>query len=141
MDCSTPPWSGSTCGCCCPGRRPGVAPPPPPPCRWGRCAPPAVGDIWVRYLISLPASAFAAAALWFQGRRFAGSGYRRIARDCRWMGAAFAANGVVAGLIVPPARFGLAAILNYDWFLSIVGIPPQVFRAALAGILPVFRVR
>ena len=101
----------------------------------------AVGDIWVRYLIYLPASAFAAAALWFQGRRFAGSGYRRIARDCRWMGAAFAANGVVAGLIVPPARFGLAAILNYDWFLSIVGIPPQVFRAALAVVIAVFGVR
>ena len=101
----------------------------------------AVGDIWVRYLIYLPASAFAAAALWLQGRRFTAGGYRRIARDCRWMGAAFAANGVVAGLIVPPAGFGLAAILNYDWFLSVIGIAPQVFRAALAIIIAVFGVR
>jgi len=101
----------------------------------------AVGDIWVRYLIYLPASAFAAAALWLQGRRFASSGYGRIARDCRWMGAAFAANGMVAGLIVPPARFGLAAIVNYDWFLSVVGVPPQVFRAALAVVIATFGVR
>lgn len=101
----------------------------------------AVGDIWVRYLIYLPASAFAAAALWLQGRRFAASGYRRIARDCRWMGGAFAANGLVAGLIVPPARVGMALWLNYDSFLSVVGIPPQVFRAALAVIIAVFGVR
>lgn len=101
----------------------------------------AVGDIWVRYLIYLPASAFAAAALWLQGRRFAASGYLRIARDCRWMGAAFAANGIVAGLIVPPAGFGLAAILNYDSFLSVAGFPPQIVRAALAVIIAVFGVR
>jgi signal transduction histidine kinase len=101
----------------------------------------AVGDIWVRYLIYLPASAFAAVALWLQGRRFATSGYRRIARDCRWMGAAFAANGLMAGLVVPPAGFGLAAVLNYDSFLSLVGIPPQVFRAGLAVVIAVFGVR
>jgi signal transduction histidine kinase len=101
----------------------------------------AVGDIWVRYLIYLPASAFAAAALWLQGRRFAASGYRRIARDCGWIGAAFAANGIVAGLVVPPAGFGLAQYVNYDSFLSVVGIPPQVFRAALAVVIAVFGVR
>jgi len=101
----------------------------------------AVGDIWVRYLIYLPASAFAAAALALQGRRFASSGYLRIARDCRWMGVAFAANGIVAGVVVPPAGFGLAAILNYDSFLSIVGVPPQVVRAVLAVVIAVFGVR
>ena len=100
-----------------------------------------VGDIWVRYLIYLPASAFAAAALWTQGRLFVQSGYRRIARDCRWMAAAFAANGIVAGLIVPPAHFGLANWLNYDRFLSVVGVPPQVFRAALAVVIALFGVR
>ena len=100
-----------------------------------------VGDIWVRYLLYLPASAFAASALWIQGRLFAQSGYRRIARDCRWMAAAFAANGIVAGLIVPPAHFGLANWLNYDRFLSVVGVPPQVFRAALAVVIALFGVR
>lgn len=100
-----------------------------------------VGDIWVRYLIYLPASVFAAAALWLQGSRFRQSGYRRIARDCGWMAAAFAANGVVAGLIVPPAHFGLANWLNYDRFLSVVGVPPQVFRAVLAVVIALFGVR
>ncbi len=100
-----------------------------------------VGDIWVRYLIYLPASLAAAAALWMQGRRFAQSGYRRIARDCGWMGWAFVLNGVIAGLIVPPAKFGLAAWLNYDRFLSVVGLPPQVFRAALAVVIALFGVR
>jgi len=100
-----------------------------------------VGDIWVRYLIYLPASIAAALALWLQGRRFAQGGSARIARDCRWMAAAFAGNGVVAGLIVPPARFGLARWLNYDRFLSVVGLPPQVFRGALAVVIALFGVR
>ncbi|MDQ7842339.1 MAG: sensor histidine kinase [Armatimonadota bacterium] len=101
----------------------------------------AVGDIWVRYLIYLPASAFATAALWVQGRLFAKSGYQRPARDCRWMAAAFLANGLVAGLVVPPAHSGLARWLNYDQFLSVVGLPPQVFRAALAVLIAFFGVR
>jgi len=100
-----------------------------------------VGDIWGRYLIYLPASAFAALALWVQGRLFTRSGYQRLARDCWWMSGAFAVNGIVAGLIVPPAHFGLASWLNYDRFLSVVGLPPQVFRAALAVLIALFGVR
>lgn len=107
----------------------------------GWVPPMTVGDIWVRYVIYLPASLFAAAALFVQGRRFVAAGYRRIARDCRWMAWAFLANGVIAGLVVPPAMFAPASWLNYDTFLSVVGIPPQVFRAVLAGIIAVFGVR
>lgn len=118
----------------------GVVPPPAGPTT-GWVPSMTVGDIWVRYLFYLPASAFAAAALWMQGRRFVQAGYRRIARDCAWMAGAFAANGLVAGLIVPPAQFGLAVWLNYDRFLSIVGVPPQVFRAALAVTIALFGVR
>ncbi len=100
-----------------------------------------VADIWVRYMIYLPASLFAAGALLLQARRFEQGGYHRIARDCRWMGSAFVANGIIAGLIVPPALFPPASWLNYDAFLSVVGLPPQVFRAALAIVIAVFGVR
>jgi len=100
-----------------------------------------VADIWVRYMIYLPASLFAAGGLLLQARRFEQGGFTRIARDCRWMGGAFVANGIVAGLIVPPAMFAPASWLNYDAFLSVVGIPPQVFRAALAVVIAVFGVR
>ncbi len=101
----------------------------------------AVADIWARYLIYLPGSLFAAAGLALQARRFEQGGYARIARDCRWMAAAFVANGAVAGLIVPPAAFPPASWLNYDRVLSVVGVPPQVFRAALAGVIAFFGVR
>ena len=100
-----------------------------------------VADIWARYLIYLPASLFAALALLIQGRRFVQSGYGRVARDCWWMAGAFLVNGVIAGLIVPPALFPPASWLNYDRFLSIVGLPPQVFRAALAVVIAAFGVR
>jgi signal transduction histidine kinase len=101
----------------------------------------AVADIWARYLIYLPGSLFAAVGLVLQGQRFERDGYGRIARDCRWMAAAFVVNGLVAGLIVPPAAFAPASWLNYDRFLSVVGVPPQVFRAALAVVITFFGVR
>ncbi len=106
---------------------------------WGSSV--TVADIWASYLIYLPASLFAAAALLFQGRLFVQSGYLRIARDCRWMAGAFLGNALVAGLIVPPAPFAPASWLNYDRFLSVVGLPPQVFRAALAVVIAAFGVR
>jgi signal transduction histidine kinase len=118
----------------------GAAPVPSGPAAgWGPSV--TVADIWVRYLIYLPASAFAAAALGLQSRHFRRSGQRRIARDCLWMAGAFAVNGLLAGLIVPPAHSGLAGWLNYDRFLSVVGVPPQLFRAILAVVIAVFGVR
>jgi signal transduction histidine kinase len=109
------------------------------PLAWGSSV--TVADIWAHYLIYLPASLLAAAALVLQGRHFRGGGYPRIGRDCDWMALAFLGNALVAGLIVPPAPFAPASWLNYDRFLSVVGLPPQVFRAALAGVIAVFGVR
>lgn len=101
----------------------------------------AVADIWAHYLIYLPASLLAAAAFILQGRRFDQGGDHRIARDCRWMAGAFLGNALVAGLIVPPAPFPPASWLNYDRFLSTVGLPPQVVTAAIAVLIAVFGVR
>ena len=106
---------------------------------WGSSV--TVADIWAHYLIYLPASLFAAAALILQGRRFDAGGYARIGRDCGWMAAAFLGNALVAGLIVPPAPFAPASWLNYDSFLNVVGLPPQVFRAGVAVLFAVFGVR
>lgn len=106
---------------------------------WGSSV--TVADIWVRYLVYLPSSLLAAAALILQGRRFQEERYPRIARDCWWLAAAFLGNAVVAGLIVPPAPFSPASWLNYDRFLSVVRLPPQVFRAAVAVFIAFFGVR
>ena len=54
---------------------------------------------------------------------------------------AFGLNAVVAGLLVPPAPFGLAPWLNSDLALSLTGLPVQLWRAlsAVAVTLLVMR--
>ncbi|MDR7522255.1 MAG: GAF domain-containing protein [Armatimonadota bacterium] len=94
-----------------------------------------LADVWLRYLIYLPGSLLAAAAFWMVGRRLAGEDYPQIAQDCRWTAMAFAANAMMAGLVVPPAAFFPASVLNYDRFFAAVGVPPQLFRAGIAVLI------
>jgi nitrate/nitrite-specific signal transduction histidine kinase len=94
-----------------------------------------LADVWLRYIIYLPGSLLAAAGFWMEGRRLAADGYPVIAEDCRWTALAFVANAVMAGLIVPPASIFPASILNYDNFLSVVGVPPQLIRAVIAVVI------
>jgi nitrate/nitrite-specific signal transduction histidine kinase len=102
-----------------------------------RPLPPAtvLADVWLRYLVYLPGSLLAAAGFWMEGRRLAGDGYAFVAQDLRWTALAFVGNAVMAGLVVPPAPVFPASILNYDRFLSVVGVPPQLFRAAIAVVI------
>lgn len=94
-----------------------------------------LADVWLRYLVYLPGSLLAAAGFWMEGRRLAGDGYSFIAQDLRWTALAFVGNAVMAGLVVPPAPLFPASVLNYDRFLSTVGVPPQLFRAAIAVLI------
>lgn len=94
-----------------------------------------LADVWLRYTIYLPGSLLAASAFWLEGRRLARLSYSQIAGDCRWTALAFVGNAIMAGFIVPPASFFPASVLNYDRFLSLVGVPPQVFRAAIAIVI------
>lgn len=101
----------------------------------------ALADVWLRYLLYLPGSLLAAAGLWMEGRRLEGFGYPPIAGDCRWTALAFVGNAVMAGLVVPPAPFFPASVLNYDRFLSVVGVPPQLFRAGIAVLIATLTLR
>lgn len=95
----------------------------------------ALADVWARYVLYLPASLLAAVGFWMEGRRLVGLTYPSVAADCRLTALAFAGNAVMAGLVVPPSAFFPASVLNYDTFLSAVGIPPQLFRAGIAVII------
>ncbi|MBM3469218.1 MAG: GAF domain-containing sensor histidine kinase [Armatimonadetes bacterium] len=101
----------------------------------------AQADVWLRYVLFLPASLLAAAGFWMEGRRLAGITYGTIARACRWTALAFVANAVMAGVVVPPAPLFPATVVNYDTFLSAVGIPPQLFRSAIAVIIAALTLR
>ena len=100
-----------------------------------------LADVWLRYLLYLPGSLLAAAGFWLEGRRLAGLSYPQIAGDCRWTAWAFVGNAIMAGLVVPPASMFPASVLNYDRFLSVVGVPPQLFRAGIAALIAVLTLR
>ena len=100
-----------------------------------------LADVWLRYLIYLPGSLLAAAGFWLEGRRLAGLSYPQIASDCRWTAWAFVGNAIMAGLVVPPASVFPASVLNYDRFLSVVGVPPQLFRAGIAVLIALLTLR
>jgi hypothetical protein len=95
----------------------------------------ALADVWLRYTIYLPGSILAAVGFWMEGRRLATGGYAFIAQDCRWTALAFVANALMAGLVVPPAPVFPASVLNYDRFLSVIGVPPQLIRAVIAVVI------
>lgn len=63
------------------------------------------------------------------------------AGDARSSAAAFAFNALFAGVIVPEAPYPPASVLNYTTFTELVGVPSQVFRAAMAVLIAFWVVR
>lgn len=93
------------------------------------------GTVTARYVFYVPGTVLSALALLSQRGLFKSMGMPQIAHDCTWGAAVFGFKGIVAGLIVPPANFFPASVLNYTSFLATVGLHAAVFRAlAAAGI-------
>jgi len=97
--------------------------------------------ILARYTLFIPACAMAAVALVAQRRPFAALGLPRIARDITLAAGVFGLGGLLDGLIVPPAPFFPASLINYASFFAVTGIPVQAFRAAVALAIAYFVVR
>jgi signal transduction histidine kinase len=98
-------------------------------------------DVWSRYLLYLPGCLLAAAGFVRQAAHLPQAGLGN-ARPLLWgAAAAFGLNALVAGLLVPPAPYGLAPWLNSNLALAFTGLPVQVWRAlsALGVTLFVFR--
>lgn len=97
--------------------------------------------ILARYTLYLPGSTLAAAALLAQRKPFHALGLPRIAGDITWAAALFGLLGLLDGLVVPPAPFVPASLVNYASFFAITGVPVQGFRAVVAVIIAYFVVR
>lgn len=98
-------------------------------------------DIWSRYLLFIPGGLLAAAGFWRQSRDMPLVRSRKVKRMMDGAAAAFAAYAVLAGLIVPPAPYGLAPWLNYDLVQEVTGAPIQIWRTVAALAVTVFVVR
>lgn len=99
-------------------------------------------DVLARYFLYLPGSVLAGLAVFLHGRRVSlEMKLPHIARDYIGVTAAFGLKAIVAGLIVSPAPYFPASILNESSFLAVVGVPIQVFRTITTLAIAYFVVR
>ncbi|MEW5958640.1 MAG: sensor histidine kinase [Chloroflexota bacterium] len=97
-------------------------------------------NIWARYLLGFPGALAAAAGLGQQTRRqIQLQKFSHIARTFRVASLALVAYAILGGLLVPPASFFPANIINADTVVYLLGMPPQVLRS-LAGLVLVVSV-
>ncbi|MEW6046366.1 MAG: hypothetical protein AB1609_07780, partial [Bacillota bacterium] len=92
-----------------------------------------VSDAWSRYILALPGSVLAAAALATQVDELRQAGMGHLVRPVEWAIFSFGAYGLTAGLFVPDAGFFPSTYVNAERFLQATGLPIQVVRA-LAGL-------
>ncbi len=97
-------------------------------------------DIMARYLLGIPGALLAAGAMFVQRRAFIREGYAQFSRDLIGAALAFAWYGIFQ-LVVPPAEFYPARVINTATFLNYTGIPVQLFRALVGALAAVFIVR
>ena len=102
-------------------------------------------DIWSRYLLYIPGSLLAAAGFFRQAGEMpviqSAKGRNALGNLMRGAALAFVSYAFFAGLIVPPARFGLAPWLNYEFILETTSLPVQVWRTFSAFGVTLFVVR
>ncbi len=88
-------------------------------------------DALIRYTLAVPGALLTGQALNQQGRAALLADHPRLQRYLRWTGFSFILYGVTQ-IFVPAADFFPASLVNSLAFDQVVGLPIQVFRAALA---------
>jgi len=94
-----------------------------------------MGDIWSRYLLCVPGTILTAWSLFSQAPGFRAMRLYSVTRNLTIAAATFLIYGVFAGLFVKKAGFFPATILNYENFISLTGLPIQLFRALCAVVV------
>ena len=101
-----------------------------------------LADIWARYLLGVTGAVVAAVGLNAQTRqRMPVSESASLSRAFQVASLALASYAVLGGLVVPPAAFFPANVLNTDMVLNVFGLPVQVLRSVVGLVLVVSIVR
>lgn len=99
-------------------------------------------EIWSRYLLAFPSALAAAYALWLQRPNFREAGMRgSIIRSLNGSAAAMTVYAIAGGIIVPPADFFPASVINSQTFQTLTYCPIQVLRGLCGFSLAWFTVR
>ncbi|MBK9714434.1 MAG: sensor histidine kinase [Kouleothrix sp.] len=98
--------------------------------------------ILARYTIGLPGALLAAYGLWHQAHQIAiGMQMPHIRRALRLAALALVGYGIMAGLVVRPAPFFPANVLNTAWVEDQLLIPVPIMRALFGLVLAVAIIR
>lgn len=97
------------------------------------------GSALARYGMGFPGSLLACVGLLRQDRQARAMGVPHIALYLRGAAVALAGYAIVGGLIVPPAPFFPANLLNYDLVIRVLHVPTPVFRS-LCGLVMAFSI-
>ncbi|MCL5256497.1 MAG: GAF domain-containing protein [Chloroflexi bacterium] len=97
-----------------------------------------MGSVTARYVIYMPASILAAIAFFLQSDFFERFHVPRLTSDSLWAGIAFAFNSLVAVMVVPPAGYLPAPMVNYMTFFQTLGMPVQIYRSIVAFAVAFF---
>ena len=89
-------------------------------------------DVWSRYLLCFPGAFLASWGLMCQLPEFRKTGFLRVVLSLKIAAGSFLCYSVIAGLVVKPADFFPASVLNYHFFDDHLGAPVQVFRTVCA---------
>ncbi|HFQ93029.1 MAG TPA: hypothetical protein ENK32_03395, partial [Anaerolineae bacterium] len=98
-------------------------------------------DVLSRYTLAIPAAFLAAWAMALQRRSFKARGMIVCARDLLWAAWALLIYGAVGQVFTKPSFLWPSTVINSELFQQMFGIPVQLFRAILAGIMAVFIIR
>ncbi|MCX5796207.1 MAG: ATP-binding protein [Elusimicrobia bacterium] len=91
--------------------------------------------VWPRYLLAFPGGLLAAAGIGLYLKENPAIQALPLRRYLLADAVALAFYAVLSGLVVPPADFFPASVINQPAFLDIVGIPVQIFRALCAVVV------
>jgi len=98
-------------------------------------------DVWARYSLGVVGAVITSWALVSQGRAFARLGMARFGRDLMWAAVAFTLYGVVGQVFVSKSALPPSNLVNSSLFLTLFGIPVQLFRAIMATVVAVAIIR
>lgn len=93
-----------------------------------------LADLWARYVFCFPGALSAAGGLFLQAREAHKLGFPRITPHLCGAAWSFLFYAVVAGVLVSPASFFPASLINRQLLSSGLGFPAPIARA-VAGIL------
>jgi signal transduction histidine kinase len=101
-----------------------------------------LSSIWARYLLALPGAIVAGYSLLMQLPEFSAKGMPRVINN-NLSKAAYVlfSYSFVAGVVVPPADFFPANVVNMANFSDIVHVPIQVFRSICGLLLAIYIIR